>query len=54
MNGSTPAESAASKDLKAENKRLAVTFKAQHGLIVAFFTLILYVDNRIMPSFSLS
>ncbi|QIX01812.1 hypothetical protein AMS68_007329 [Peltaster fructicola] len=28
-------------DLKAENKRLEVQFKAQHGLVVAFFTLIL-------------
>ncbi|WPH04038.1 Hypothetical protein R9X50_00692200 [Acrodontium crateriforme] len=29
------------KDLKAENKRLSVQFKAQHGLLVAFFALIL-------------
>lgn len=28
-------------DLKAANKRLEVQFKAQHGLVVAFFLLIL-------------
>lgn len=31
----------ASKDLKTENERLAVQFKAQHGLVVAFFVLLL-------------
>jgi hypothetical protein len=31
------------QDLKAENKRLAVQFKAQHALMVGFFTLIAYV-----------
>ena len=29
------------KDVKAENKRLEVQFKAQHGIVVAFFTLLL-------------
>lgn len=28
------------QDPKAENKRLAVQFKAQHALMVGFFTLI--------------
>lgn len=31
--------------VKAENKRLAVQFKAQHGLVVAFFLLLLYVSS---------
>ena len=29
------------KDTKAEDQRLAVQFKAQHGLVVAFFLLLL-------------
>jgi GPI ethanolamine phosphate transferase 3 subunit O len=32
------------EELKAENERLAVQFKAQHGLVVAFFVLILCVS----------
>ena len=31
------------QDPKAENKRLTVQFKAQHALMVGFFTLIAYV-----------
>lgn len=30
-------------DPKEENKRLALQFKAQHALMVGFFTLIAYV-----------
>jgi hypothetical protein len=39
----TPGANAPPQDLKAENKRLAVQFKAQHALVVGFFTLIAYV-----------
>lgn len=44
---------AASKDppskdeVRAENKRLEVQFKAQHGLMLAFFALILYAQGPI-------
>ena len=38
-----PGANAPPQDLKAENKRLAVQFKAQHALMVGFFTLIAYV-----------
>jgi phosphatidylinositol glycan class O len=42
----------APRDVKAEDKRLAVQFKAQHGLIVAFFILILYAgDCLLKPAF---
>lgn len=39
-------------DPKAENKRLTVQFKAQHALMVGFFTLIAYVGlgHRYSPS----
>jgi phosphatidylinositol glycan class O len=40
----------APRDVKAEDKRLAVQFKAQHGLIVAFFVLILYAGYRFLKS----
>lgn len=40
MDPTRPPESAA-KELKAENKRLSSQFKAQHALLVAFFTLLL-------------
>lgn len=40
MENGTP-KGEASKDIKAENNRLSVQFKAQHGLVVAFFILIL-------------
>ncbi len=33
----------AGEDLKAQNQRAAVQFKAQHALVVAFFLLLLYV-----------
>jgi hypothetical protein len=50
MQSKAPLPSAAPKgvaprDVKAEDKRLAVQFKAQHGLIVAFFILILYAEH---------
>lgn len=32
----------ASADLKARNKRLSLNFRVQHGIVVAFFLLILY------------
>ncbi|KAK5137014.1 hypothetical protein LTR08_001023 [Meristemomyces frigidus] len=35
------AEPSATQDLKAENARISVQFKAQHALVVAFFVLIL-------------
>jgi hypothetical protein len=38
-----PGANAPPQDLKAENKRLAVQFKAQHALMVGFFSLIAYV-----------
>ena len=38
--GAGPPEDAP-RDLKAENKQLAVQFKAQHGLVVGFFLLVL-------------
>jgi len=36
-----PSEGDAPQDVKADNKQLAVQFKAQHGLVVAFFLLLL-------------
>jgi hypothetical protein len=48
----TPGAKAPPQDLKAENKRLAVQFKAQHALVVGFFTLIAYVlsNSYLIPS----
>ena len=34
---------AATQDIKAQNKKRQLEFRAQHGLVVAFFLLILYV-----------
>lgn len=42
-----PGANAPPQDLKAENKRLAVQFKAQHALMVGFFTLIAYVSLNV-------
>lgn len=33
---------AATRDIKAQNKKRNLEFRAQHGLVVAFFLLILY------------
>ena len=43
MEDDEPGQPASSKgDLKADNQRLSVQFKAQHGLLVLFFILLLY------------
>lgn len=34
---------AVTQDIKAQNKKRQLEFRAQHGLVVAFFLLILYV-----------
>ncbi|KAI7578289.1 hypothetical protein KC343_g21418, partial [Hortaea werneckii] len=42
MEDDEPGQPASSKgDLKADNQRLSVQFKAQHGLLVLFFILLL-------------
>lgn len=38
-------------EVKAERKQLAIQFKAQHALVVAFFILLLYLCLPIMPDF---
>jgi len=35
----------AGEELKAQNQRAAVQFKAQHALVVAFFLLLLYAHH---------
>ena len=43
MEDDEPGQPASSKgDLKADNQKLSVQFKAQHGLLVLFFILLLY------------
>lgn len=42
MEDDEPGQPASKGDLKADNQRLSVQFKAQHGLLVLFFILLLY------------
>lgn len=36
-------DKSAAEDLKTQNQRASVQFRTQHGLVVAFFLLLLYV-----------
>lgn len=41
----TTSKQAATQDIKAQNKKRSLEFRAQHGLVVAFFLLILYANS---------
>lgn len=46
MDGATEKAPPTEEDVKAQNKELSVQFKAQHALVIGWFTLILYVMHR--------